>query len=222
MRADSQTDPVALPTEPVGNSGSVDHVTRPFREQVDEEILDRAAELFAQHGFAQTSLKALAEAVGLSKAGLLHHYPSKEAIHEAALDMGRAQARRVLDDVSRLPAGPGRDMRALELLTDVALERAGLVSLALRPITVPGEIEEALDVDDVLIHEMFAIDPADQGSERLIRVIGALSSLAVLSLTANHHGDKTTWRPRIIATCFDALGHSRTGTSSPGSDQLED
>ncbi|MDP9642491.1 AcrR family transcriptional regulator [Actinopolyspora lacussalsi] len=197
-------------------------MTRPFREQVDEEILDRAAELFAQHGFAQTSLKALAEAVGLSKAGLLHHYPSKEAIHEAALETGRAQARLVLADVARLAPGPERDRRALELLTDVALERAGLVSLALRPITAPDDHADALDAEDVLIHEIFALDPADHGSERLVRVIGALSALAVLSLMANHKGDKTTWRPRIIATCFDTLGHSRPGDSSTGSDQLED
>nr|WP_207630612.1 MULTISPECIES: TetR/AcrR family transcriptional regulator [unclassified Actinopolyspora] len=222
MGAASQTDSVALPTEPVGNSRSIADVTRPFREQVDEQILDRAAELFAQHGFAQTSLKALAEAVGLSKAGLLHHYPSKEAIHEAALETGRAQARLVFEDVTRLRPGPDRDRRALELLTDVALERPGLVSLAFRPITAPGDHPVMLDGEDMLIHEIFVLDPDEQSTERFIRVVGALSALAVLTLTANREGDKTTWRPRIIATCFDALGHAGADVSSYGSEPLED
>ncbi|WP_258175056.1 TetR/AcrR family transcriptional regulator [Actinopolyspora mortivallis] len=197
-------------------------MTRPFREQVDEQILDRAAELFAQHGFAQTSLKALAEAVGLSKAGLLHHYPSKEAIHGAALEMGSVHARRVRDDVAAMPPGPSRDLRVLELLTDVALDRPGLVALAFRPITAPSEHPAMLDDEEMLLHEMFVLDPDDHDSERLVRIIGALSALAVLTLTANREGDKTTWRPRIIATCFDALGHSRADVPPSGSRQLED
>ncbi len=197
-------------------------MTRSFREQVDERILDHAAELFAQHGFAQTSLKALAEAVGLSKAGLLHHYPSKEAIHEAALETGRAQARLIFDDVADLPSGPRRDKRALELLTDVALDRPGLVALAFQPITTPSERPAMLDGADMLIHEIFVLDPEEHCSERLIRVVGALSALAVLTLAANREGDKTTWRPRIIATCFDALGHAGAEATSYGSDPLED
>src|ERR1044072_4109028 len=113
-------------------------MARAFRQLIDEGILDRAAELFAQHGFEQTSLRALAEAVGLSKAGLLHHFPSKDALYTAAHDVSRARAREVLDQVADLPSGPERDRRALELLTDVALERPGLVALAVRSGSPPA------------------------------------------------------------------------------------
>ncbi|MDA3647460.1 TetR/AcrR family transcriptional regulator [Saccharopolyspora indica] len=181
-------------------------MARALRRHVDEEILDRAAALFAQHGFEQTSLKALADAVGLSKAGLLHHYPSKEALHEAALEFSAVRSRQVLDRVAALPLGPERDRRVLELLTDTALDRPGLVALLFRPVTTP----EAHNADqDALLSELFAIDPSDE--ERLIRVTGALSALAVLSLAANYRGDKTSWRPRIVDTCFDALGRTTSG-----------
>jgi AcrR family transcriptional regulator len=186
-------------------------MTRPFRQQADEEILDHAAALFAQHGFAHTSLQAVAAAVGLSKAGLLHHYPSKEALYAAAQELGRAQSRHVRDQVATLPPGPARDRRALELLTDSALDRPGLVLLSFQAITTPEARAAVLQGDDLLVFETFAVDPADLASERLVRVIGALSALAVLSLAANHVGDKTAWRPLIIATCFDALGHSEGG-----------
>src|SRR3712207_8758015 len=44
-----------------------------------------SAALFARRGFEQTSVQAIADAVGLSKAGLLHHFPSKDALRAAVL-----------------------------------------------------------------------------------------------------------------------------------------
>jgi AcrR family transcriptional regulator len=175
------------------------------RTGVDEKILDAAAALFARHGFEQTSLKSLADAVGLSKAGLLHHFPSKDALFEAAWEQSRVLTRHVLDQVSSLPAGSERDRRSLELLTDCALDRPGLVSLLFRTMTAPGEDPQQAQ-DELLLNEMFVIDP-EKELPRAIRIVGALSSMAVLTLLANQQGEKTTWRPLILATCFDALGH---------------
>ncbi|RJQ72960.1 TetR/AcrR family transcriptional regulator [Pseudonocardiaceae bacterium YIM PH 21723] len=173
-------------------------MTRLLREAADERILDLAAALFALHGFERTSLQALADAVGLSKAGLLHHFPTKEALHAAALQCGRRQAQVVLDQVTDLPAGPRRDRRVLELLTDFALARPGIVSLLLRPITAPGE--PGLNDEDLRIGELFAEDRPD----RHVRLIGALSAMGVLTLVAGRVG---ATRDQIIDTCFDALGH---------------
>lgn len=175
---------------------------RPPKTGVDEKILDAAAALFARHGFEQTSLKTLADAVGLSKAGLLHHFPSKEALFEAAWDHSHVLSRHVLDLVSSMPAGPARERRALELLTDIALDRPGLVALLFRSMTAPGEDPQ----HELLLNEMFVIEPENE-LPRAIRIVGALSAMAVLTLLANQEGDKTTWRPLILATCYDALGH---------------
>lgn len=191
-----------------------------LRQHVDEEILDRASALFAQHGFAHTSLKSLADAVGLSKAGLLHHYPSKEALYEAAQDSGRAQATQVLDQLAPLPPGRDRDRRALELLTDIALDRPGLVALGFSSHAA-AEVSPAAADRNTFVMEMFAVDVTDPRPDRFVRVSGALSALAVLSLAANRRGEKTAWRPHIIATCFDALGHSRPDADPSRSDQVE-
>ncbi|MFB9569927.1 TetR/AcrR family transcriptional regulator [Saccharopolyspora hordei] len=181
-------------------------MARALRQHVDEEILDRAAALFAQHGFEQTSLKALADAVGLSKAGLLHHYPSKEALYAAAQRFSAVRCGQVVEQVADLPPGPARDRRVLELLTDTALDRPGLVALLFRPVTTP----EAHNADhDALLARLFAIDPSDE--ERLVRVTGALGALAVLSLAAHYRGEVTAWRPRIVETCLNALGHPSAG-----------
>ncbi|WP_296664937.1 TetR/AcrR family transcriptional regulator [Demequina sp.] len=50
-----------------------------------QRILDAAIAVFAESGFRSGSLREIAERVGLSDAGLLHHYPSKVALLEATL-----------------------------------------------------------------------------------------------------------------------------------------
>ncbi len=48
-------------------------------------ILDSAAKLFATKGFASTSINEIAEAAGLSKAGVYHYFDSKSEILRAML-----------------------------------------------------------------------------------------------------------------------------------------
>jgi AcrR family transcriptional regulator len=189
-------------------------VARPFRQQIDEGILDRAAALFARHGFEHTSLQAVADAVGLSKAGLLHHFPSKDALHEAVLALADALGRRVLDQVETMPLGPARDLRAVDTLTDVALAHPGVVALLLAPATQAGVDAPAPEDDGpgAAALEAFGVDPETSDPERVVRVIGALSALAVLSLAARQKNQTTAWRQFIVATCLDALGSRGPGT----------
>ena len=180
------------------------------RALTDDQLLDRVAGLFARHGFDHTSVKDLADAVGLSKAGLLHHYPSKQALFEAARDVGRTHSRELFEQAARVPAGPARDRRAVELLVDFAMDRPGLIALETRAISLLGADDVDGDRLDALSQHVLAVFGAAEGrgdTERLVRVIGMLSALAVLSLAANRAGEKTAWRPHIIATCLDALGH---------------
>jgi AcrR family transcriptional regulator len=44
------------------------------------EILDRAIEVFAVKGATGTSLRAIAESIGVSHAALLHYFPSREKL----------------------------------------------------------------------------------------------------------------------------------------------
>ncbi|GAB2987082.1 hypothetical protein GCM10027184_44660 [Saccharothrix stipae] len=193
-------------------------MARALRGMTEDQLLDRVAGLFARHGFDHTSVKDLADAVGLSKAGLLHHYPSKEALFEAALDVGRTHSRQLLEQVTRMSAGPARDRRAVELLVDFALDRPGLIALESRAIGLLGADDvdrNRLDAFSQHVFVVFGVEPDGDDTERLVRVVGMLSALAVLSLAANHAGEKTAWRPHIIATCLDALGHRDASPAGP-------
>jgi AcrR family transcriptional regulator len=187
-------------------------VARPFRQQIDAGILDRAAALFARRGFAKTSVQDVADAVGLSKAGLLHHFPSKDALHEAVLAQADDLGRRALDHVRDLPLGPLRDRRVVEVFVDVALAHPGVVALMLAPATQPETHDaDAADAAYLSALQAFGVDPGTTDQERLVRVLGALAALAVLTLAAHQNDQTTRWRPFVVATCFDALGHRCPG-----------
>lgn len=51
-----------------------------------ERILDEALDLFARQGFAGTSIRQIARAVGLRESSLYNHFPGKEAIYSALID----------------------------------------------------------------------------------------------------------------------------------------
>jgi len=51
-------------------------------------VLDAAAELFVQQGYAGTTLRQIAAAVGMKAGSIYHHFDSKEALFIAVLNDG--------------------------------------------------------------------------------------------------------------------------------------
>ena len=64
------------------------HVSASAQRGVERRarILDAALELFAEQGFVLTSLPMIAERVGITHAGILHHFGSKEGVLRALLE----------------------------------------------------------------------------------------------------------------------------------------
>ena len=60
----------------------------PKGERTAERILDAAEELFAEHGYAGTTLRDVARRVGVRIPSLYNHFGSKEALYAAVLDRG--------------------------------------------------------------------------------------------------------------------------------------
>src|SRR5947209_7750707 len=94
-----------------------------------DDIITAAAVLYGEVGYHGASLREIAKRVGITHAGLLYYFPTKEALLAAVLE------RRDADDAEReqLHAAPGLDMmRRLITLTEHNARHPGIVDLYTR------------------------------------------------------------------------------------------
>lgn len=95
------------------------------------EILRRAVVVFAESGYRGGSLKEIANGVGLTQAGLLHHFRSKEQLLAAVLDA------RDTEDLERL--GDQRGWAFLRAVTELIRHNATAPGLVQLYATLSGE-----------------------------------------------------------------------------------
>ncbi|NEW42424.1 TetR/AcrR family transcriptional regulator [Nocardia cyriacigeorgica] len=71
-----------------------------------QAIRDAAVTLFTNKGFEQTSLREVADAVGITKASLYYHYASKLDLLLAIIDPVIDHMRSVVEDIDAVPHNP--------------------------------------------------------------------------------------------------------------------
>jgi AcrR family transcriptional regulator len=152
-----------------------------------EKILDAAEVLFAQRGFSGVGMREVAEAVGLSKSSLFHHFRSKVELYAAVA--GRILSMFEQRTVQAL-GGPGdafvRFDRWLDAMIETLAERPSRARLLLRSLfeddDLAGEGAEEKEVDQI-IHRLFASvgrllrEGMEQGVFRLASIPHMLQSL---------------------------------------------
>jgi AcrR family transcriptional regulator len=75
-------------------------------------ILAAAVELFSRQGYAGTSIRDIAEVLGMTKASLYYHFSSKEEILDAVTAPVRAQVAELVTWAAVRPAPPAADLLA--------------------------------------------------------------------------------------------------------------
>ncbi|MFE5940825.1 TetR/AcrR family transcriptional regulator [Streptomyces sp. NPDC056470] len=145
-----------------------------------EEILGRALEVVARQGYRGASVQVIAETVGLSQAGLLHYFGSKEELFTAIL--------RKRDELDHLTSAPPAGPRAA---------RDAFVQVVARNAEVPGLVElfsrlavEAVDPEHPA-HGYFA----ERGEVLRGMIVGALAQ----------HSHPTALPPKMIARVVQAV-----------------
>ena len=100
-----------------------------------DRILDTAEALFAERGFAATTVRDIASAIDLTAASLYNHFSGKDALYAAVLERGLRPLVEVLENLS------GREHERSEL--DATLG-AAMAHLARRPNVARLIYHEAL------------------------------------------------------------------------------
>ena len=179
----------AAPVPPMPSFAAPDAAPSGYRVGRERRalIVDGATALFAEEGYGDTSLRDIAERVGVSKSTLLHYFGSKEALLSAVLSHRDQQIE------SRADYAPA-DRAVTELR---GLPRGAAVNAA----TAPGLIE----VYAVLSCEAVPADhPAHAYFEERFR--GVVDHFAALFRAAQEDGDLPSHRdPEFEALWLTAL-----------------
>ena len=124
-----------------------------------DKILDVAEALFARRGFEGVGMREVAEAAGLGKSSLFHHFRSKAQLYLAVLERVLARIEERLAPVLASTANPSEKLpRWTDALVDALAEHAAAARLLLR----------ALFEDDAFDAEAW---PEGQDAERRIETI---------------------------------------------------
>ena len=167
------------------NAASVKPVR--LEEQTRARILAEAAEWFAGSGYAATSMRDIAGAVGLTPGALYVHFPSKGQLLLAVYAEGVARIGAAVDAAVAAQAGDAaweRLAAAAQAHLSVLLDRAGFARVMVR--VVPDDVPEVAqglrhlrDSYEARFVTLFAaLDLASHADPRLLRLmlLGALNA----------------------------------------------
>jgi AcrR family transcriptional regulator len=157
-----------------------------------ELILEAARECFAEGGYHRTSLDAIAERAGVSKALLYEHFASKRELHAAMLEAHVHELiARINEALVDAEPGEGRLRAGLEAFFDFIEERRGAAAIMLRNTGDPdvadwlARLREAIGAQIVTLmteeaEQLIREDPRMREAIEMItqQQIGAIQSLA--------------------------------------------
>ncbi len=116
------------------------------------EVLAAAAAVLGERGFHGTSMAAVAQAAGISQTGLLHHFPTKEALLTALLaDRDRADREAMGTDEE-----PAVGFAVLDRLRAVVVANTGRPTLVRLFTMVLGEADDPARRGDNPGHQWLA------------------------------------------------------------------
>ena len=103
-----------------------------------ERILVAAEEIFGDVGFSSARLATIGEKAGITRASLLHHFPSKLILYEAVVRRALDEVqRRLLESVDLTGSFETQLVVITRALTDFGMERSGLAGVLLRELMKP-------------------------------------------------------------------------------------
>ncbi|WP_129336337.1 TetR/AcrR family transcriptional regulator [Cellulomonas endophytica] len=156
------------------------------RGDTRDRIRDRALARFTEQGYDQTSLREIAEDLGVTKAAVYYHFRSKEEIVESLV----AEVGTTIEDlISWVRTAPRTRETRLELLRRLGEATAGGMSDVVRCVQQNEVALQGLPGTENLVHRIKhrlweAALPEGAGVEERLRVRLALMAV----LTARHTG----------------------------------
>ncbi|WP_328328272.1 TetR/AcrR family transcriptional regulator [Kribbella sp. NBC_00382] len=148
------------------------------------EIHRAALELFSAQGYEKTSLREIAEQVGITKASLYYHYSSKQDLLQAIIGTFFDDIKRVFAQVGEQPWSVEREVELLSAYLDVVIKHRSTGPTVLRDITaVLAAFDDQLDdlIAQSRAFQLWLAGPDPTPTDRVlaaaaVEVVGAVLS----------------------------------------------
>lgn len=157
-------------------------VSHPRSSLSRELAIDAAASVFAQHGFTQAPVHALAASAGYSKAGLLKRFGSKAAVEDAVVAAAIDHSERVAAAGQGLH-GAERDEAVLAELIEVCATHPGYAALMISAFALARKEAAMIRLQPAVDALLGALDASSKGVRRVENT--AAMSGAVVAVLAN-------------------------------------
>jgi len=173
-------------------------------EDTRDQIRTAALELFVRQGYEVTSLREIADRVGITKASLYYHYPSKQALLTAIVEPLVKGWERLAAEVVSLPQTPEHTRLALAAYLDMMLGHRASAPLLMRDagavVAIVAPMMESVTAVVRQVHTWLA-GPDPTGPAR-IRAQVALETVGVAMSSAGLLPEVTD--DELRATLLDA------------------
>lgn len=171
-----------------------------------ETIRAVALELFSSRGFEQTSLREIAERVGLTKASLYYHYPSKQALLLAIVDPVITGWRAIAEDTRELAHTPENVRHVVARCLDVLLRNRAVAGIFQRDpagvVAAAGALwDDALELGQRLT--AWLAGPAPTTAEQL-RAVAAMEVLGAALTSATYLAGARVSEAEVRSVLLDA------------------
>ncbi|WP_462202751.1 TetR/AcrR family transcriptional regulator [Frankia sp. CcWB3] len=145
------------------------------RGDTRSRILAAAMSLFSEQGYAGTSVRDISERLGVTKAALYYHFPSKETILDALLEPFVSELGRLVDLVRQSP--PPSPRVIIERFVEALAGPDGvLLVFADDPSVIHRKIgkSDILSLQQALVHGLAGPAPTHLGLLRAYCAVGSL------------------------------------------------
>lgn len=130
-------------------------VPDPRQSTGEKAILDAAVELFSENGYDGVSMRQIAEAAGVSKSNIYHHFASKDALYLGIL---HGSAQHLSEIVEDLAEGDGNFQRRLRVFAEAHMAHLFANEMTLRLVlreAFSGDEEKSRVVVDQVVGGIF-------------------------------------------------------------------
>jgi AcrR family transcriptional regulator len=142
-------------------------------------LIEAALDSFGERGWHGVTVAGIAERAGVSRGAAQHHFPAREDLVVAAVDLlGEAQIEELRAQAAGLPSGASRIERVVEMVLNLytgPLFRAALqlwafaaTDDALRDVLVPLEARVGREAHRVTV-ELLGVDESRRGVRELVQ-----------------------------------------------------